>query len=99
VVLRHVHRFLLFKFLRRHLTPGQRAMIAAAIANMKSGNRTDLELSETSHEVSREEAAKQLGTTPKAISQARVIKEYAPEEAVKVAASKSVTTHVERWGQ
>jgi hypothetical protein len=29
--------------LRRHLTTGQRAMIASSLANMKSGTRTDME--------------------------------------------------------
>ena len=55
-----------------------RAMIEQ-IANMKSGERTDLKPSEMSQKVSQEAAAAQLSTTPKAITQARTIKEWAPE--------------------
>jgi hypothetical protein len=42
-------------------------MIAEKIANMGQGARTDLKHSETSQKVSQEEAAKHLGTTPKAV--------------------------------
>ena len=65
-------------------------MIAAEIANLPVGSNqykmgsTDV----PSTPVTKEQAAKQLGTTPKAITQACVIKEYAPEEAFKVAARK-----------
>jgi hypothetical protein len=49
-------------------------MIAEKNANMGQGARTDLKHSETSQKFSQEEAAKQLGTTPKAITHARRIR-------------------------
>jgi hypothetical protein len=55
-------------------------MIAEHFANMGQGARTDLKHSETSQKVSQEEVAKQLGTTPKAITHARTIKEWAPRQ-------------------
>jgi hypothetical protein len=48
----------------------QAASLSAEIANLPNGVRAD--------SVSQEQAAKQLGTTPKAISQARTIREGAP---------------------
>lgn len=53
--------------IRRHLSAGQRATIAEKIANMSHGtNRfTKVESTEVPS-MTKEEAAKQLGTTPKA---------------------------------
>ena len=61
-------------------------MIAEQIANLPhGGDRKSGNFKLTGVSLKQEEAAKQLGTTPKAITQARVIKEWAPEEAAKVA--------------
>jgi protein gp37 len=65
----------------RQLTVGQRAMIAENIANMPAHRPAG---SVTSVTVSRHQAAETVGTTPKAISQVRLIKEWAPVEAKKV---------------
>jgi hypothetical protein len=60
-------------------------MIAAQIANLPNGVRADsASTSVLGEPVTKEQAAEQLGTTPKANTQARVITEFAPEDAAKV---------------
>jgi hypothetical protein len=54
-------------------------MIAEKMANLPNGVRKDR--SENSQSYTQQEASERIGTTPKAISQARVLNEYAPEEA------------------
>ena len=62
-------RWMKVRRLRRHLTPGQRAMIAEKIANLPNGVRTYQALRNLGPDpVTQAEASKQLGTTPKAIS-------------------------------
>ena len=75
--------------LRRHLTVGQRAMIAAALANMTVGgsgsnqygdsNRTNL-----SESKSNEGAAKSLNVSPMTVKNAKEVKRDAPDLARKV---------------
>ena len=56
----------------RHLTAGQKAMIAEKIANLPHGVRADRSeqalTSVRATSITQEEAAKQLGTPPQAIS-------------------------------
>jgi hypothetical protein len=64
---------------RRHLNERQRAMIAAALANMRQGERTDLEPFLQIEKVSREQAAKLLNVSVALVSQAvKVRHEAAP---------------------
>jgi ParB-like chromosome segregation protein Spo0J len=60
---------------RRHLTDGQRAAIAAEFANMRSGERTDLEPSDNRLKVSQQEAADRLKVSRKSVSRAKQVKE------------------------
>jgi hypothetical protein len=57
-------------YMRRHLSTDQRAMIAEKIANMpQGGDRKSEEIKNTDVLlISKEQAAAQLSTTPKAIS-------------------------------
>ncbi len=71
--------------MRRHLTTGQRAMTAAALANMTSGARTDLEPKENSTEVkSNKDAADQLNVSDYSVKTAKAIKRDAPDLADEV---------------
>ena len=74
--------------LRRHLTTGQRAMIAASLANMTEGgggnqyvkvDRTNL-----SDAKSNEDAAKTLSVSPMTVKNAKEVKRDAPDLAEKV---------------
>lgn len=71
--------------LRRHLTVGQRAMIAAALANMTHGGdrRSDQETN-SSFEKSTADVAKSLNVGPTAVKDAKKIKRDAPDLAEKV---------------
>lgn len=72
--------------LRRHLTTGQRAMIAAALANMTSGYRTDVEPKANLPEVkSNADAAKSLNVSERTVKDAKEVKRDAPDLAEKVA--------------
>jgi hypothetical protein len=76
---------------RRQITAGQRAAIGEEIANLKHGVRSDrseknLDIGRPiSIPITREQAAEQIGTTAKAISPLRIIKERALAAAKKVA--------------
>jgi hypothetical protein len=71
---------------RRQLSAGQRAMIAQKVANVPH-RRDDTKIG-IPILLTREEAAVQLSTTPDAISNARLINEWVPDEAVEVEAGK-----------
>ncbi|MGO9235555.1 MAG: ParB N-terminal domain-containing protein [Methylocella sp.] len=60
-------------FERRHLDPSQRAMVAAKIANMRQGERTDLEPSENLHKVSQDEAAHKAKVSTRSILASKII--------------------------
>ena len=68
--------------IRRHLTVGQRAMIAAKRATASRGKpkSEDLQI------ITQEQAAQEMNVAPTQITQAKVIVEWAPEEAAKVQA-------------
>jgi hypothetical protein len=59
---------------RRHLTISQRAIIAADMADMKSGSRTDLGPGANLHEVSVGEAAEKLNVSKRSVEAAKAIK-------------------------
>lgn len=78
-------RVVALNVLRRHLTTGQRALVAAALANMTSGVRTDLGPRENSTEVkSNKQAADQLNVSDFSVKQAKNVKRDTPDLAEKV---------------
>ena len=78
-------RVIAANLMRRHLTTGQRAMTAAALANMTSGARTDLEPKTNSSEVkSTKDSADQLNVGTTAVKTAKAIKRDAPDLADEV---------------
>jgi len=65
---------------RRHLTESQRAMVAAKLANMNQGARTDLEHSANLPEVSQPQAAAMLNISERTLRTAKQVHhEGAPE--------------------
>lgn len=64
---------------RRHLTPSQQAGIGADVANMRQGERTDLEPSADLPKVSQAEAAKMVGVSERLVRDAVKVKNAAPE--------------------
>ena len=65
---------------RRHLTGSQRAMVAARLANMRQGRRTDLELPANLPEVSQEGAAQALSVSERLLRHAKTVQaEGVPE--------------------
>lgn len=69
---------------RRHLTPGQKAMLAEKIATIPKGCHVSTETSL----LSKRAVAKKIGTSSASISRARTIRKLAPEEAKLVEAGK-----------
>jgi hypothetical protein len=67
---------------RRHLTISQRAMLAANVANMKSGSRTDLEPPANLQEVSISDAAKKHKVSERMVSAANKLAKAAPPAVV-----------------
>ena len=72
--------------IRRHLTPWEKVKIADNLAQMKNGgDRKSEEIRIRDRTVmTREEAAKMVGTRPQAISEARLIRDFAPQEIEKL---------------
>ena len=69
---------------RRQMTPSQRAMVGAKLANMRQGERTDMEPSANLHKVSQADAARAVGVSPRLIADAKVIQEEDAKLAAKV---------------
>ena len=67
---------------RRHLTESQRAMVAANIANMRQGERTDLQPSAPVHKVSRKTAAAALNVSERSVASAAAVREHGTDELV-----------------
>jgi hypothetical protein len=65
---------------RRNMPVQQRAAIAAEMANMESGTRTDLEPSAKLRQVSQREAAKIMNVSRRSVQEAAKLKREAPEE-------------------
>jgi ParB-like chromosome segregation protein Spo0J len=64
---------------RRHLSESQRAMIGAQLADMRQGERTDLEPSANRQKVSQADAAKLVNASPRSLARAvKVQKKGAP---------------------
>ena len=79
------NRVVALNVLRRHLTTGQRALVAAALANMTSGTRTDLQPTANLQEVkSNKQAAEQLNVSERTVRTAKNIKNDTPDLAEKV---------------
>lgn len=91
---------------RRHLTPSQRAMVAARIANLKEG-RPSKETSQNCGVSKREDAAKLLNVSSRSIDAAkRVIEGGAPElieavenETIKVSLAEKLTKAADKKHQ
>jgi hypothetical protein len=71
---------------RRHLTESQRAAIAAEFANMRQGERTDLEPSDNCPKVSQERAGELFNVSSKSVRRAKNVKAKDPETFAKVKA-------------
>lgn len=65
---------------RRHLNESQRAMVAARLANMRQGERTDLEPSAKSRKVDQASAATRLNVSPRLVQSAKAVQEKATPE-------------------
>ncbi|MBI4332910.1 MAG: hypothetical protein HY673_16705 [Chloroflexi bacterium] len=74
----------------RHLNESQRAMIAARLANMPQGARTDLS---QICEKSQEQAATLLNVSPRSVWQAKSVMENAVPEAVALVDQGKMTVH------
>ncbi len=67
---------------RRHLSESQRGMVAAKLANMGQGERTDLQLSANLQKVSRAEAAELLSVSERTVNAAAKVKDAGAAELV-----------------
>jgi hypothetical protein len=72
---------------RRHLKTSQRAMVAAKLATMRQGERTDLAPSAHSQKVSQADAAALLHVSPRSVAEAmRLLREASPHQVAAVEA-------------
>jgi hypothetical protein len=67
---------------RRHLNESQRAMIAATIANMRQGARTDLAPSASLPEVSQAAAAELMNVSERSVRNARTVRDNGLQQVV-----------------
>jgi ParB-like chromosome segregation protein Spo0J len=82
---------------RRHLSESQRAMVAAKLANMRQGHRSDKQPSANWQKVSATDAAKSLNVSERSVARAVEIKKNgAPELVAKVEAGEITVNEAER---
>jgi DNA-binding transcriptional regulator YiaG len=74
---------------RRHLNESQRALVAAKIANMQQGERTDL--SQICETLSQPQAAELLNVSRRAVQQARKVRESGDKKLIAAVQSGEVT--------
>ncbi len=79
---------------RRHLSEGQRAMVAAKMANMRQGERTDIRPSATLPKVSQVEAARQLGVSDRSVRHALETKNTGAPELIAAVESGQVPVSI-----
>jgi DNA modification methylase len=75
---------------RRHLNESQRAMVAAKIANMQQGARTDVQPSANLQKVRQSEAAKILNVSERSVASAKSIRDHGTPELIKAVESGKV---------
>ena len=79
------NRVVALNVLRRHLTTGQRALVAAALANMTvGGDRKSDQTANLQNDISVGTAANQLSVSPRSVSTAKDVKRDTPDLAEKV---------------
>lgn len=78
------NRVVALNVLRRHLTTGQRALVAAALANMTVGRNWESNSENSPNKVSQTDAASQLNVSDKSIRTAKDVKRDTPDLAEKV---------------
>lgn len=80
---------------RRHLDESQRAVVAARVANMTQGTRTDLEPSADLRKViSQPEAARLFNVSERMIQTVKAIEREAPERIADIESGKMTANHV-----
>lgn len=79
---------------RRHLDESQRAMVAARLANMRQGERTDLQPSANLPKVSSANAAEMLNVAERSVTSARKVIDSGTPELVKAVESGAVPVSV-----
>ncbi len=79
---------------RRHLNESQRAMVAAKIANMRQGERTDLEPCANLRKVDQNEAATLLNTSRRSVQHAKKVDAEAIPEVVTAVESGKLSVSV-----
>jgi hypothetical protein len=75
---------------RRHLTDSQRALIAAGLATMAQGRRTDRQPSATGPEVSQAGAATALQVSERSLRRAKIVRDHGAPELVAAVANGEV---------
>jgi hypothetical protein len=78
---------------RRHLDESQRAMVAATLANMRQGERTDLP-SANLQKVDRASAAEMLGVSERSVASAAKVREHGAPELVQAVETGTVKVSV-----
>ncbi|ARJ65140.1 hypothetical protein WV31_05435 [Magnetospirillum sp. ME-1] len=81
---------------RRHLTESQRAAIAAKLANMQQGARTDLEPSANLQSTSRADAAAMLNVSERSVNAAKKVQKADPALFAKVESGEVAVSSAER---
>jgi N6-adenosine-specific RNA methylase IME4 len=79
---------------RRHLDESQRAMVAAKLATMRQGERTDLEPSENLPKVSQEEAATLLNISDRTLRYAKAVQERGADDLIRAVETGNVRVSV-----
>ena len=87
-------RFVSLNLNRRHLSESQRAMVAANLANLSNGQRSDYQAAQICAPVTQDDAAEMLQVSRRSVQTAAKVERTAPAEVVEAVKAGNISLNM-----